>query len=374
MLYIYIIMNNPLRPLFCRQGNKYLLRREINALIPPHKTYVELFAGSGAIFLSKDKAEKNVLNDLDSSVTKFYNTVKRITFDEKTQDPNLNSISAIKKWYKKNHQSKSGLNYLMAEKIRTCNGFNAVPIKNPNNVYQPHNPVGRINKGQFQKIKDKLKDVIISNADYEVAVKKYDSPSTFFFVDPPYEETRKSFDYAEDTDFNFERLNDVLTRIRGKFLMTINDSPRIRKLFGHFHIKPVKVYTAWGNAAPKNPNQPKREKAYRNELFIMNYNPTGLKGGKAPLKQWAEEARMKRDEDAEQDRTEDEREGEIRRLMNEMEDDEENNEPINEQDMNEINELMNFFNNDGFSDNDSDTDPNEIVLQGRGLFIERRFL
>jgi DNA adenine methylase len=273
-----------LKPMFCRQGNKYLLRKQIKAVIPDHRVYVELFAGSGAIFFSKEKAEKNILNDLDSNITKYYNTVKRISLDEDKDDPHLNTIPSIKKWYKKHYQDKEGINYLIAEKIRTCNGFSAIPVKNPDNIYVPYDPLGRFRNGGFEKYKDKLKDVIISNADYAVPVKKYDSPDTFFFIDPPYENTQKSFDYAEDTGFDFIRLRDTLKTIKGKFLMTINDSPNIRRLFSDFYIKPVKVYTAWGQGGEKGGKKENYkdgvfQKQYRKELFITNYKLPSLSGG-----------------------------------------------------------------------------------------------
>ncbi len=60
------------KPPFNRIGNKYPLRNKIIPLIPPHNTYVDSFLGSGAIFFNKEKAEKNVLNDLDKA------TIRRI--------------------------------------------------------------------------------------------------------------------------------------------------------------------------------------------------------------------------------------------------------------------------------------------------------
>jgi hypothetical protein len=58
-----------LRPLFCRQGHKYLHRNDIIPIIPQHKRYVELFVGSGAIFYIKEKAHEFILNDSDQGAT-----------------------------------------------------------------------------------------------------------------------------------------------------------------------------------------------------------------------------------------------------------------------------------------------------------------
>jgi DNA adenine methylase len=71
-------------------------------------------------------------------------------------------------------------------------------------------------------------------------------------LDPPYENTNIDFGYAEDTDFYFERLATLLRLIKGKFLMSINDSPNIRRSFKGFNIKPWKVITPWQNAKDRD--------------------------------------------------------------------------------------------------------------------------
>jgi len=107
--------------------------------------------------------------------------------------------------------------------------------------------------------KDALKDTQITNKDYGKIIHKYNHADTFFFLDPPYENTNTDFGYAEDTDFDFERLATLLRLIKVNFLMTINDSPNIRRLFKGFNIKPWKVKTPWQNAKD------------RKELLISNY-------------------------------------------------------------------------------------------------------
>ena len=93
----------------------------------------------------------------------------------------------------------------------------------------------------------------------------YDSPDTFFFFDPPYERTRTIYGYSEHKDFDYSRLLEVLRNIRGKFLMTINDSPLLREIFKEFQIKPTKVYARWSRKTKRAQD--------RNELLIMNYHP-----------------------------------------------------------------------------------------------------
>jgi DNA adenine methylase len=107
--------------------------------------------------------------------------------------------------------------------------------------------------------KDVLKDTVLKNKDYGEVIHKYNHADTFFYLDSPYENMNKDCGYVEDTDFDFERLATLLRLIKGKFLMTINDSPNIRHFFKGFNIKPWKVKTPWHHAKD------------RDELLISNY-------------------------------------------------------------------------------------------------------
>ena len=250
-----------LPPPFCRQGNKYPIRNIIIPLIPPHKRYVELFAGSGAIFYSKEKAEQNILNDLDKKTIANFRLIQNAPLDPAKYAHRPKSLSAIKHFF--DHHGDSIADRLILEKIRTCNGYSSKHVTASKQIYQERG-IDRVLKllGEY---KEKLKGVKYENKDYEAVVKKYDSPDTFFFIDPPYENTAKEFGYAQSSEFDFERLKDVLSKIKGDFLLTINDSKRIRNLFKGFHIKPIKVPNAYAN------RKSSKQKAFRPELIITNY-------------------------------------------------------------------------------------------------------
>ena len=63
----------------------------------------------------------------------------------------------------------------------------------------------------------RLKNVRIYGGDYEKVVRKYDSPDTVFFFDPPY--PGYNVDVGE-SKFDEERFFEVLKGLKGKFLMT----------------------------------------------------------------------------------------------------------------------------------------------------------
>jgi len=249
-----------IKPPFCRTGSKFPMRNMIVPIIPAHKVYVELFAGSASIFFSKEKAEVNVLNDLDTSVINKFKILVKAPDNIKSYNTDLNTKDKIRHFY--DNHSNTPQNKLLLEKITSCNGFGSFPVRYSKMIYKGSNPYTSLIK-HLPEYKELLKGVKLETKDYEKIVKKYDSPQTFFFIDPPYENTNKSFGYAEDVDFDFIRLRKVLDKIKGSFLLTINDSPQIRSLFKGFKLTPVSIPSGFINTGVR--------KQSRDELMITNY-------------------------------------------------------------------------------------------------------
>jgi DNA adenine methylase len=105
---------------------------------------------------------------------------------------------------------------IFREIITTCYGFSGEPVKRKKRIFRVSNPLNKLKRG-LESWKDSLKDTKITNKDYGEIIQRYDSPDTFFFVDPPYDMTIGSFEYAEDTNFYFVRLETLLRLIKGKF-------------------------------------------------------------------------------------------------------------------------------------------------------------
>ena len=111
----------------------------------------------------------------------------------------------------------------------------------------------------FSKFKDKLKNTTILNKDALEVIKKYDSLKTFFYLDPPYENLKQN-DYKNYIDP--QELYNVLKNIKGKFLLSYNDSENIRNIFKEFDKHQIKTKYSRTQYIKERP---------KTELIIKNY-------------------------------------------------------------------------------------------------------
>lgn len=94
---------------------------------------------------------------------------------------------------------------------------------------------------ELKLLRHRLAPVTIEQLDYADVIRRYDGAGTLFFLDPPYDETT---DYG--IEFGREQylaMADQLGGSRGRFILSINDTPFIRETFARFAI--AEVETTW---------------------------------------------------------------------------------------------------------------------------------
>lgn len=245
-----------LMPVIGRQGNKYPLLKKIIPLIPEHSTYVEPFTGSGVVWLNKEPADKSVLNDLDPQIKKIFTAIKNAPADV-TKYKRFDTHHEAQRFYDKTPTSPA--DKLQHLKIQQMGRFAGRPIYN--NKVEEHgswNLPPHIIERSIPMVKELLKHTTVLNKDYVSVIKKYDSPNTFFFIDPPYKGTSADLGYAQANEFDYDILFNTLDNLKGMFLLTINDLPEFRKQYKNYRIKKVVALN-------------KVDFTARKELFIMNY-------------------------------------------------------------------------------------------------------
>ena len=111
-----------------------------------------------------------------------------------------------------------------------------------------------------------LKITHVENMDFAEVIEKYDSPNTYFYVDPPYWKTENYYSNHDFDRQDHERLSKYLISMEGKFSLSYYDFELLHEWFPEDQYKWEKKKFAKASAAKKGKAQTMGE-----ELLIMNY-------------------------------------------------------------------------------------------------------
>ena len=111
-----------------------------------------------------------------------------------------------------------------------------------------------------------LKITHVENMDFAEVIEKYDSPNTYFYVDPPYWKTENYYSNHDFDRQDHERLSKSLISMEGKFSLSYYDFPLLSEWFPKDTYTWEKKEFAKAAAAKKGKTQTMGE-----ELLIMNY-------------------------------------------------------------------------------------------------------
>ena len=106
----------------------------------------------------------------------------------------------------------------------------------------------------------------IENMDFADVITKYDSPTTYIYLDPPYWKTENYYSNHDFDRDDHERLANVLHGIQGKFSLSYYDFELLHTWFPEPQYRWEKKEFAKAAAAKKGTKQNMGE-----ELLIMNY-------------------------------------------------------------------------------------------------------
>ncbi|MHB8123945.1 MAG: DNA adenine methylase [Desulfuromonadaceae bacterium] len=249
-------------------GGKSLLAKRIITKIPEHNCYCEVFAGAAWLLFKKEESEVEIINDINTDLVTLYRVVKH----------HLEEFIRYLKWIlvardefarfkKETPESLTDIQRAVRFYYLLKTGFGS-KMQNPSFGIaasgRPRFNLLRVEE-ELSAVHLRLSRVYVENKPYQEIIPRFDREDTFFYIDPPYYGFEDYYGPGIFSREDFARLRDLLARVQGKFILSINDAEEIRRLFSDCRIETVTTsYTAGGAHKKKTVS----------ELLIMNFQPS----------------------------------------------------------------------------------------------------
>ncbi|MEW6469646.1 MAG: DNA adenine methylase [Bacteroidota bacterium] len=197
--------------------------------------YVEPCAGGAQMTFALPKHRKEVINDINGNIVAFFRVLK-------TKQPEFirkvvgtpysrSEFQRAKEIFFSPHDY-SDIDRAWAAWAGCTMGF----AHSPQSFGFDHNGEREVNlKNKRDRIEreagvfaQRLETVTIENDDLQKIIKRYDTPDTLFFIDPPYFNSDMGF-YSGYTEEKFKSLLEQLSGIKGKFVLTSYPSELLGK-------------------------------------------------------------------------------------------------------------------------------------------------
>lgn len=237
---------NPVKPVAPWLGGKSRLAKTIVPLIEviPHHAYIEPFVGMGGVFLRRTRVPKaEVINDYSGDVANLFRILQ-------------NHYQALIDHIRWQLTARSEFNRMMGMPAERLTDIQRAARF----LYLQRLAFGGKTNGTFGVSKDRparfdiakleplladvherLSAVTIECLDFADLVKRYDQPAALFYLDPPYWGNEKDYGKEGFTRDRFKEMALLLRRLKGAFILSLNDCEGVRNCFKAFHMMPVQT-------------------------------------------------------------------------------------------------------------------------------------
>ena len=245
----------PAAPVAPWLGGKKALHRAIIERIDKieHRAYVEPFVGMGGVFLRRSwRPAAEVANDLNGEITNLFRILQR-------HYPQFLEVMRF--------QITSRREF---ERLRSCRPESLTDLERAARFLYlqrlafggklggvfgvaPERPA-RFNLSQLAPLLDaahsRLEGVVFENLDWKDVLERYDGPDTLFYLDPPYFGGEADYGKGLFDRSQYQVMADRLRKLKGAFLLSINDCKEVRDCFDGFYLEEVKLkYTVSSGGA-----------------------------------------------------------------------------------------------------------------------------
>lgn len=231
-------------------GGKCRLAKHIVPRLPEHKCYVEPFAGAAWIFFRKPESQVEVLNDINHELVTLYRVIQ-------------NHLEEFVRYFKWVLISRDEF-----ERLKAANADTLTDIQRAARIFYLQQMAfgGHIDGPTFGyaatrgpklnllRIEEDLSAahlrlcrVFLECLPYHEVIRRYDKPTTLFYIDPPYWDCEKYYGKGLFSKEDFTKLADQLAGIEGRFILSLNDTEGVRETFKAFNFEDVKVNYSCSN-------------------------------------------------------------------------------------------------------------------------------
>lgn len=219
------------KPVLRWPGNKSRMLARLLPRIKPHVCSVEVFGGSLAWTLAKERSETEVVNDFNGDLIALYRNAQRHLPELERELAHVVSSREMLRLYRTQPgmtEIERAARVLIRSKTSFGGNMDSFAVAKTKGGGAAFNREGV--RKQLEAISARLDRVVIENLPWERVLKNYDSPAAFFFMDPPYLHADTKA-YAGWTEAQMTEFAWAVFRLKGHYLITVDDSPFNRDLF-----------------------------------------------------------------------------------------------------------------------------------------------
>ena len=244
----------PVSPVAAWIGGKRLLAKTIIGMIDatPHSGYAEPFVGMGGVFLRRDHScpRAEAINDFNGDVANLFRILQR--HYPQFMDCLKFQITSRREFERLKATDPDTLTdleraarFLYLQRL-TFGG------KVAGRVFGVHSEgASRFNLTRLvpilEEVHERLAGVVIENLPWRAFIDRYDRPGMLFYLDPPYWGSEGYYGKDMFRRDEFEAIAERLSSLKGRFILSINDVPETREIFGRFAIEEVSlIYSVQG--------------------------------------------------------------------------------------------------------------------------------
>jgi len=262
-------------------GGKYSHLNWLLPLLPPTKHYCEPFGGSAAVLINRKPSPVETYNDIDGEVVNFFKVLReqkeelleaigltpfsreelRIAVNGKPEE--LTDLERARRFFVRARQVRTGLAQTASEgRWAHCKLTSRAEMAGAVSRW-----LGSI--GGLSEIAQRLLRVQIENAPAVEVIRRFDSPETLFYCDPPYVHESRSDTNAyafEMSDDEHRKLAKQLHKVKGKVALSGYHCVLMDELYGDWKFieAPTKKAHSTNTGADNN-------KQSRTEVLWVNY-------------------------------------------------------------------------------------------------------